>query len=124
MSIPGVHQEVNLMNVERMYFVCLVGDAPMLVGAGLNCQHWGRIHHELLAVDVEAIFIFREDSSELWLGLLHGMLECGGNRLIHRRSRILDDRPRSLRTAFRHKISKHHGPIWISVRTSVEASRM
>src|SRR5258707_2216692 len=102
MSIPRVHQEVNLMDVERMYFVCLVGDAPMLVGAGLNRQHWGRIHHEFPAVDVEAIFIFREDSRELRLGLLHRMLERGGNRLIYWRPPILNDRPRSTPTMFRH----------------------
>jgi len=62
---------VNLMNVEWMYFVCPIGDAPMLVGAYLNSQHWRGIHGELLAMDVEAIFVFREDSRELWLGLFH-----------------------------------------------------
>ena len=32
-SIHGVYQEVNLVNVKWMHFVCLVSDAPMLVRA-------------------------------------------------------------------------------------------
>src|SRR5260221_9320813 len=53
LAITGIHQEVNLMDVEWMYFVGQIGDAPMLVGADLNGQHWRGIHRELLAVDVE-----------------------------------------------------------------------
>src|SRR5260370_39804593 len=112
------------MNVEWMYFVALIDDAPMLIGANLNRQHWGRIHYEFLAVDVETILIFRKDSRELRLGLLHGMLDRGGDRLIHGRTRILNDRPRSTRTVFRHKISKHHRPICIAVRSRVAATGM
>src|SRR5260370_19822353 len=112
------------MNVEWMYFVALIDDAPMLIGANLNRKHWGRIHHEFLAVDVETILIFRKDSRELRLGLLHGMRDRQRDRLIHGSARILNDRPRSTRTAFRHKISKHHRPIWIAVRSSVEATGM
>ena len=59
------------MNVEWMYFVGPIDDAPMLVGANLNRQHRGRIHHEFLAVDVETIFILRKDSRELRFGLFH-----------------------------------------------------
>src|SRR5580765_7626748 len=71
LAITGIQQEVNLMDVERMYLIGPIGDAPMLVGADWNGQHWRRIHRELLAVDVETIFVFRKDSRELRLGLLH-----------------------------------------------------
>src|SRR5258707_6933316 len=112
------------MNVEWMYFLGPIDDAPMLVGANLNRQHWGRIHRKFPAVDIETIFIFCKDGRELRLGLLHGMLDREGNRLIHRPTRILNDRPRNIRTAFWQEISKHHGSIWISVGSSVEATGM
>src|SRR5258705_5711274 len=107
------------MNVERMYFVGLIDDAPMLVGANLTRQHWGRIHRKFPAVDIETIFIFCKDSRELRLGLLHGMLDRQGNRRIHGPTRILNDRPRNLRTAFWHAITKNHGSSWIVLASNV-----
>src|SRR2546426_7898400 len=65
LSVDGVCEEVNLVNVKRMHLSSWVHYAPVMQRTDIYCQHGAGIHFEFLAINVEALFVFSERDNEL-----------------------------------------------------------
>src|SRR5215469_5647925 len=60
-TVFSVCQEMNLVYVKGMEFSSFVHHQPMLIGPDTDIHHRSRIRRKLLAVDVEAVLVLRED---------------------------------------------------------------
>src|SRR6266566_5927763 len=69
-AVFGIGQKMHLVYVEGMEFSSFVDDTPVVKSAYPSGRHWRCIRRKLVAVDVEAALIFRENDREVRCNLL------------------------------------------------------
>ncbi len=74
--VCGTEQEMDLVDVKRMNLMRLIHNSPVLIRAHADTRHWGILGTVLLAVNIEALFVFGEGDRKISSSLSYRSKRC------------------------------------------------